>query len=347
MMTEIKVTVPKSQYVKDLKPGVKVNSTFMCDKVKFKESRTGDHFADVMLIDRTGVINMKVWNMSQIMAEWLQPGLIVSVNGPVVKEYAGSFQISMDSDVFLERVKPCSVDECDMSDFVQTTEQDINRLVEEIRTTVDTVKALPISCLLRSYFDDDDFMKKFRIWPAAIKHHHAYRGGLIEHTVSVLRICLTLGDIYKVADRDMLIAGALLHDVGKVKSYTYDVAQGGISVSDCGVMFDHIVMGSEDVGERIHRMEKSCPKRTMGCKCFSEPEVLAIKHMILSHHGALEWGSPVEPVTIEACILHHADNMDAQVNKFNKAIMDYSASCAGQYKFIEVIGRPVLIPKVR
>jgi len=344
-MNEISTTMKKTQYVADLKIGVKINSIFMCDKIIFKESRTGDHFADVMLMDRTGTINMKIWNMTSNMTEWLQPGVVIKVKGLSVKEYAGNFQITLDSNMFSEHVNMCRNNEYNLSDFIQTTEQDIQKLEDEIKEAINNVNSLPIACLLRSYFDDEFFMNTFKVWPAAVKHHHAYRGGLIEHTVAVLRICLTLGETYNTVNNDMLIAGALLHDIGKVKSYNYDINQGGISVSDSGIMMGHLVIGSEDVGERICRMQNSCPKRSKGCKCFSEREILEIKHMILSHHGALEFGSPVEPVTIEACILHHADNMDAQINKFNKAILDYSSSHEGKCKFIDIIGRSVFIPK--
>jgi len=150
-MNEISTTMKKTQYVADLKIGVKINSIFMCDKIIFKESRTGDHFADVMLMDRTGTINMKIWNMTSNMTEWLQPGVVIKVKGLSVKEYAGNFQITLDSNMFSEHVNMCRNNEYNLSDFIQTTEQDIQKLEDEdcLEDEDDLYKILKMKTILK------------------------------------------------------------------------------------------------------------------------------------------------------------------------------------------------------
>ena len=160
-----------------------------------------------------------------------------------------------------------------------------------------------IKNLLKAFFCDNDFTKEFYIAPAAIVHHHNYMGGLLDHSVEILEICRTMCKIFPDLNKDLLYSGVLLHDIGKIKTYTYGT--GPIGFSKEGDLLDHIYISCEMVKERMRELET--------------PEELSnqILHMILSHHGYVSngWGSPVDPKTPEALALHYADNMDAKVKE--------------------------------
>ena len=147
-----------------------------------------------------------------------------------------------------------------------------------------------------------EFLKAFSWAPAARSMHQAYIGGLLEHTLNVVRLCERVAALYPEVDRDLLITGALLHDIGKVQEYE---VRAGIEITDIGRLVGHLVIGHDIVAEAI-----------AGIRGFPEEKALRLRHMLLSHHGQLEWGSPKEPQTLEACILHHCDNLDSEVSKF-------------------------------
>ena len=332
--------------IKDFVQGTKVKNFFICSEIKVKESKTGDKFADITLTDKTGELNLKIWNYSAYVAPWLVSGCIVFVSGAVVKEYNGALQISFDSNLISDMIRLASHQEVDMSFLLKATNEDVGALTEELREIIESVSKQPIKCILNSlFFNDEEFMARFTLWPAAVKHHHAYAGGLLEHTIGVARICIMTAGNYSAADKDILIAGALIHDIGKAKSYDYDMSKGTITVSPEGLMADHIQLGVDMLVEKANNMCNMCPKRKESCTTLTKDMLLHLKHLILSHHGVLEWGSPVQPATIEATILHFADNMDAQVNKFQRVISECQGTpYAGNFKFIDVLGRSVFIP---
>ena len=337
--------IVKTQFVADLKPGMIADTVFLCADIKSRMTRNGSYFADVKLVDRTGEISLKLWRYSPEVTLGLEPGAFVRVGNVQVEEYGGSLQLSQDTSSFGRSVTLCDVSQCDLADFVPATPRDVDEMTREVTAAVSGVSNKPIRCLLESFFCDPDFMARFREWPAAIRHHHAYCGGLLEHTVNVLRICRQAAEQYEALDWDVLCAGALLHDIGKVQSYDYDRARAQAAMSPNGVAIDHIVLGMELVARRIAQLVSGCPDRgSCASPCWTSGLTLEISHLVASHHGTLEWGSPVQPATIEACILHHADNMDAQVNKFERTIRESFASGEGEYRYSELVGRTVWMP---
>ncbi|MEA4882566.1 MAG: HD domain-containing protein [Clostridia bacterium] len=337
--------VSKSQYASELRPGTVVSTVLLCTDVRARQTKSGSWFADVRLADRTGEISMKLWNYNQQALSSLAPGVFVRLRNLTVTEYNGNLQLSVDSQQYGGAFAICDPEECDLSDFVPSTSRDVNGMASELLETIASVRQQPVKCLLDSFFGDVEFMGRFREWPAAVKHHHAYSGGLLEHTLCVLRVCRCAAGQYEFVNWDMLAAGALLHDVGKMRSYDYERSRGAASMSPAGVMTDHIVLGVEMVSKRIAELVTSCPrKQSCASGCWTQQMALEITHMIVSHHGTLEWGSPVQPATIEACILHHADNMDAQVNKFERTIRDSIAAGGGQYRYSEHVGKMVWVP---
>ncbi len=185
-------------------------------------------------------------------------------------------------------------------DFINK-ERNKHESITEIENTISGINNKYLKSILESFFSDNEFTKKFYECPAARSHHHNYIGGLLEHTVDVLRVCKTVYNNFKDIDRDFLYTGAILHDIGKVESYDYDLVK--IEYSKKGNLLDHIIISYDMVKEKINDLEI--------------PDNISIKllHIILSHHGQVSngWGSPVDPKIPEAVALHYADNLDAKV----------------------------------
>ncbi|PJB21018.1 MAG: hypothetical protein CO114_07600, partial [Euryarchaeota archaeon CG_4_9_14_3_um_filter_38_12] len=226
---------------------------------------------------------------------------VIRVTG-TANEYMGRLEIGIsktDRDI-LEKT-----DEYDVTDFVASSERDIDEMMNELTGTAESIKNAHLKTLLEKMLKDEKFIDRFKKSPASMMYHQNCVGGLLEHTLNVVKICETLCEIYPVLDRDLLIAGALLHDVGKVFELEVSTV---IDVSEDGMLRGHIIIGEEFVNERIK-------------KIIDFPETLKLKllHMILSHHGEKRFGAPKEPQLPEAVALHYADYCDAKVDLFLKA----------------------------
>jgi 3'-5' exoribonuclease len=179
--------------------------------------------------------------------------------------------------------------------------------------------------LVESFLEEPSFRDRFLEAPAAVTNHHAYLGGLIEHIVSLAESCLRTCEAYPTLDRDLMIAGAFLHDIGKVEERSVDR---GLDYSERGRLIGHIVTGVLWVEERARRME-GFPPATLD----------ALKHLILSHHGELEWGSPIQPLTAEAIALHTLDNLDAKLWAFDRACRESRENRSSFTEWTKIFGR--------
>ena len=213
----------------------------------------------------------------------------------------------------------------DISDFLPSTESDPEELLRELKKIVDTIEDPSIKKLLNDFFTDRNFIARFKLAPAAKKLHQAYLGGLIEHTALVVKLAVAVADFYPHVNRDLLIAGAFLHDIGKIAELEYDRV---FDYTDRGRLMGHLVIGARMVEEKIGSI-----------KNFPEQTADLILHLILSHHGEMQYGSPVVPVLPEAVILHHIDHMDATVWGFLGEV-ERSAEMEGNWsKFSNVYQR--------
>ena len=192
-------------------------------------------------------------------------------------------------------------------DYIPCTDQDIEGMLEKLKIYIDKVENIYLKKLLQSFFlSDAEFFNKFIHHSAAKSVHHSYMGGLLEHTLTVVSIAEFLASKYKQVNKDLVIAGAMLHDVGKIKELSDFPSN---DYTDSGQLLGHIVMGAEMVGEKIKKISD-----------FPESLELLIKHCILAHHGEFEFGSPKRPKIIEAMIIHCADNSDAKIKLFEESI---------------------------
>ncbi len=289
-------------FIRDLREGDYVRSLFMVNDrnlISFKD-RPGS-FLNVTFVDRTGEISAVAWDNGPEFFRISNPGDIVGVGG-MVKRYKGNLQIVIDE------LWTCKGEEYDICDFLASTPADVEKLKDFLFNVIDDMEDIHLKELLEYFFTDPHWLERFSLAPAGKRVHHGYLGGLIEHTVGVVKLALSICDIYPDINRDLLVAGAILHDIGKVEEYVYDRR---IDFSDGGKLLGHIVIGERMVSQATGSLE-----------AFPRELDIALRHMILSHHGEYEWGSPKKPKFLEACVLHHIDNLDAQINKFTRLIED-------------------------
>lgn len=291
----------KKQFVRDLRPGKRVLGFFLVRHKQLEpfRDRTRGEFLTLVLADRTGEILARVWEDAPVLAETFERGQVVKVQGEV-EEYLGRWQ------VIVEKLRPAKPNEYDLTDMLPTTERNVDEMIAALKATVEEIEEPHLKAVAAHFFGDDDFVARFARAPAARRIHHAYLGGLLEHTFEVVTLCKNLLSLYPQIHRDLLLTGALVHDVGKVAEFEYAT---DIEYSDEGRLVGHIVMSYQMVSEAIAAIPD-----------FPPDLVLRLRHMILSHHGRYEWGSPRRPQTLEAVALHYVENLDAQINRFHRIL---------------------------
>ena len=282
-------------FVADLVEGEAVTSFFLAKQIQVRQRRSGEPYLSLVLGDRTGEVAAVMWEGVEEASKELTEGDIVKVQGVL-----GSYQ--RERQLTITRLRKAAPEEIVLEDYLPRSAQDPAVLLARLREAVDGMREPHLTRLLRDLLADEAFAAAFSAAPAAKSIHHAVLGGLLEHTVSVVGLCRLLADYYPVADRDLLLAAAMLHDVGKVRELTWDRV---FDYTDAGRLLGHITLGALLVEERIRTIPD-----------FPEDVAQRLLHCILSHHGELEWGSPRRPKTLEALVLHYAEDLDGKVNSF-------------------------------
>lgn len=282
----------KSQYVDELQSGQTVKETFILSRKILKEKKDGGTYAMLEFTDRGGCIEGIAWDSVVESLNVLSVGDFVFIAGNV-NEYNERLQIVVHS---IRRVPD---EKIDPKDFLAQSDKDINEIMAEIGEFRTRLSNVHLKNLVELFFEDQAFVENFRLAPAAKKAHHAYLGGLAVHTLNVLKLLSTIPAIYDHVDIDLLITGGILHDVGKIYEYTYTKK---LDFSTKGRLLGHIIIGCELIAEKISKIPQ-----------FPEELRNKLLHMILSHHGEIEWGSPKQPMFIEALILHFSDNLDSKL----------------------------------
>jgi 3'-5' exoribonuclease len=288
----------KTLFVKDLKPGLEVTEFFVLRKKELKEYE-GKRFLKLEMGDRSGRIDAVVWDNSDQLYGRAEVGEIVKVKAWVTT-YKEVPQLKVDN---IRRAKD---EEVDLADFLPASERDLKLLYDDFRRVVQTIENRHLRELLELLMEDSSLMERFTRAPGGKLWHHARLGGLLQHTLAVVSICQKAAEMYDLVDRDLLISGALVHDIGKVDSYS---VSGFFDYTDEGRLLGHVVSGDELIDKKIRKIAD-----------FPQHLALQLKHLILSHQGQLEMASPVVPQTIEAVILHYADELDAKADAFSHII---------------------------
>ena len=291
----------KKRFISDIRAGDRVDDIFVLSEKILSQKKDGNNFLNITLSDKTGTIKGVVWDNVDQIAAGITSGDFAHVNGSV-SEYRGTLQ------VVIKIMEPFPSDRIDPSDFLPQTSRDIEGMFKRLVKRMDSITTDYLKALIDAFFKDKEFVNKFKTAPAAKKMHHAYIGGLLEHTLSMTSLAEKIAGHYSGIDRDLLLSGAILHDIGKIDEFEY---QFKIDYSDKGRLLNHIVIGLKMVDEKLS-----------GIKHFPEDQVLLLKHLIVSHHGTREFGSPEPPKTIEAVLLNYIDEIDSKVN----AIRDFIAS---------------------
>jgi 3'-5' exoribonuclease len=310
--------------IADLMLGEHFTSFFVLRRKEAKQKKSGELFLVLEFSDATGKIDGRWWEPIGDLfgggdAQSFEVGDVVKVAG-VVEEYQGIRQIKVEK---IRRAKP--EDSVDMAKLVPATEIDRQVLWQNFRKMIDSVANPYLLSLLRRIFDDEDFAKSFIDAPGGKQWHHNYLGGLLEHTLNIATMCDRLAKIYPLVDRDLLVTAALVHDIGKVKSYTFGPL---FDYTDSGRLLGHIVIGSQMVAEKINEFPQ-----------FPAELAMKLQHLILSHQGKLEQASPVEPMTREAFILYFADEIDSKLNAFDRISKDERPAGTRWSKFVNLLGR--------
>lgn len=306
----------KKQFVTELKAGDGVNDLFVLTQKNIAHKKDGNPYLNLVLGDRSGQLKGIVWDQVEKIAAAASSGDLVRVEGDV-GEYRNELQLVVKAMAFQ------SSDTADPADFLPASKRNINVMFERLTGLTRGLKTDCLRDLFEVFWLDVDFVNRFKAAPAAKKMHHAYVGGLLEHTLSMALLTERIAGHYSGIDMEMVLAGAILHDIGKTKElscgYNFDY-------SDEGRLLSHIIIGLQMLDDKI--------KQVPG---FPEERSILLKHMIISHHGSREFGSPEPPKTLEAVLLNYIDEMDSKINSIRDYISNEASNemWTGYHRLLE------------
>lgn len=288
------------KFISDLKQGDRISDIYLC---KYKQSATtknGKNYDNVILQDRTGTIDAKIWEPNSEGIDEFDSLDYVDIFGEVAS-FNGALQLN------IKRARICHEGEYDPSLYLPVSSRNNDEMYQELLSLIRTVQNHFLKALLEAFFiEDETFIKAFRQSSAAKSVHHGFVGGLLEHTLSVTKMCDYFCSAYPVLQRDLLITAAICHDIGKTKELSLFPTN---DYTDDGQFLGHIVIGTQMIADKIHMIANF-------------PVLLSqeLQHCILAHHGEFEYGSPKKPALIEAVALNLADNADARIETFKEVL---------------------------
>ena len=313
------------RFVTDLKDGEVVDEVFLVSDKQLRANRNAALYLSVDLRDKTGMINGRMWNVSEDSCSGVQGGGYVRARGKV-QLYQGTLQL------ILTHCDPVSASSVDPADFEQMTSVKIDQLLEQLRSMLLGFENPQLRTLMECFLVDEAVLHGLAETPAGVKAHHAYPGGLLEHVVTLLNVAEKLCEVYTELDVELLQAGVFLHDIGKIRELS---CESGFNYTDEGQLLGHLTIGVEMLTEKIRRVSE------LMSQPFPQELEWRLKHMILSHHGSYEFGSPRLPMTPEAIALAMIDNLDAKLHEFQRAIQDDPNSGSHWTLFIPRLDRKI------
>ena len=288
------------KYIETFREGVHISEVYLCKTKQIALTKNGKEYGSLTLQDKTGTVDAKIWEL----------------NSPGINEFAAMDYVFVDADVTVfqgafqlnvKRIRKADEGEYRPGDYLPVTSKDVKTMQHELTQYITTIRNEYLRKLAAGFFmNDAAFMKAFSFHSAAKSVHHGFVGGLLEHTLSVVKLCDFYADQYDFLNRDLLITAAMFHDIGKTKELSAFPAN---DYTDDGQLLGHIVIGVELVGLGIRRIP-DFPKRLAS----------ELKHCIVAHHGELEYGSPKKPALAEAAALNFADNTDARMETFREIL---------------------------
>lgn len=288
------------KYIKDYKDGDRVFDIYFC---KFKSSavtKNGKSYDNVILQDKTGTLDAKIWDPNNAGIADFEAMDYIEVYGEVTS-FNGALQVNV------KRVRKCDESEYDESEYMPVSRKNLDEMYAELIKIIESIENTYLKTLLKKIFvEDQAFAARFRKASAAKSVHHGFIGGLLEHTLSVTKLCDYYCTAYPILNRDLLLTAAICHDMGKTREISAFPLN---DYTDEGQFLGHIVIGSEMVSQKASEIAGFPPMLEM-----------QLKHCILSHHGEYEYGSPKKPALIEAVALNHADDTDAKMETFTEIL---------------------------
>ncbi len=316
------------KYIKDLREGDRIFDIYLCKHKQAAVTKNGKAYENVTLQDKTGTVDAKVWEPNN-------PGIAdydtldyIEVYGDVTS-FQGNLQVN------IKRIRVCREGEYNPAEYLPVSSKNIDEMYRELLGLIKSIKNPFLNELLESFFvKDEKFVKAFKNSSAAKTVHHGFVGGLLEHTLSVTKLCDYYCNAYPILKRDLLLSAAMFHDIGKTREisafpendYTYD-----------GQLLGHIVMGSQMLAQKAGEIDG-----------FPHVLLAELQHCILAHHGKYEYGSPKLPALIEAVALNYADDTDAKLETFKELLENNTNtdnSWMGFNRFFESNLRPSVVPE--
>lgn len=289
------------RFIQQLTDREQVDEVFLAADKQLRTNRQGGLYLQMRLSDRTGSVTAMMWNANEKLYHAFENGDYLHVQG-TAQVYNGALQI------IVTRIDRTPAAEVDEADFVTLGTAEVDRLATRVSELLRGMRNYQLRNLADCFLMDEQFMAGFTAAPAGIKNHHAYRGGLLDHVVSLMELTAVVAPRYPEIDPDLLLMGAFLHDIGKTRELTYER---DLAYSDEGQLIGHLVIGVSLVEDKIREAEK------LSGEPFPEELRLRLQHMILSHHGEYEFGSPKLPMTLEAIALHFLDNLDSKIHSIS------------------------------
>jgi len=291
----------KSPYVSDLLANQVATGTFLVQHKEIRQKRTGESYLSLTLADRSGDLDAKMWDNAAEVMDTFDRDDFVRVKG-LLQVFQNRPQFT------IHKLQRMDAAEQDLADYLPASKRDPLEMWAELQGRIASMKNPHLKALLDSLFADQALAKAYRTAPAAKQIHHAWLGGLLEHVLSLATLADLTAAHYLVIDRDLLLTGVVLHDIGKTRELGYERS---FAYTAEGQLLGHIVIGAQLVDEHIRRMPDFPPKLR-----------LLVQHLILSHHGELAYGSPKVPLFPEALLLHHLDNMDSKMEAMRAQIVN-------------------------
>ncbi len=288
------------KFLKDYKEGDRVFDIYLCKHKQSAVTKNGKPYDTVILQDKTGTVDAKIWDPNSAGIDDFDSLDYIEVYGDVTS-FQGAMQINV------KRIRLCHEGEYDPANYLPVSKKDITVMYKELLGYIGSIENSWMKKLLEAFFvEDETFIRAFQKSSAAKTVHHGFVGGLLEHTLSVVKLCDYFCSVYPLLKRDLLLAAAMCHDIGKTKEISLFPQN---DYTDDGQFLGHIVMGSEMISDKVRAIP-------------GFPEVLAaqLKHCILAHHGEYEYGSPKKPAIMEALALNLADNADAKLETFTEIL---------------------------
>jgi len=280
-------------YINEIKENDLVDSIFLVREKSLGLTKSGNAYLRLIVVDRSGEMEGRIWTSADLLSGSFEKDDFVQVKGKAV-----SFQDHLQLNV--THIEKAEEEGIVLSDFFPMTEKDIDAMFLTLMEAGQQIKDPYLNQLLRLFWEDEPFVEKFKMAPASTRLHHTFIGGLLEHTLSLTQLILKNAAHYSGLNLDLLITASILHDLGKVDELSYHRS---FDYSDEGRLLGHIILGMERLENKIRQLPD-----------FPKDLAVQLKHLLISHHGQYEWGSPKKPMTLEAIMLHYLDNLDAKIH---------------------------------